>query len=220
VLLEGKNAVIYGGGGSIGRAVARGFAREGAKIHLAGRTAEPLADVAEEIEGMGAAVETAQLDALDEEKVAEHADAVVGGSGSLDISINLISLGEVFGTPLAEMPLADFERPVMFGGYGVPISDFYFGGSSCSRCSMMRPRRGCPAGAAHPPGGSMAGRGPALRHPLRALRRPSVRLVRLNTERVERLLGGSVRAPQHADAVYEDVRAADIASDGEQRLGG
>jgi 3-oxoacyl-[acyl-carrier protein] reductase len=26
------------------------------------------------------------------------------------------------------MPLADFERPVMFGGYCVPISDFYFGG--------------------------------------------------------------------------------------------
>jgi 3-oxoacyl-[acyl-carrier protein] reductase len=155
VLLEGKNAVIYGGAGSIGRAVARGFAREGAKLHLAGRTPEALADVAEEIEGIGAAVETAQLDALDEQAVAEHADAVVGGSGSLDISINLISVGEVFGAPLAEMPLADFERPVItavrstfltaqaaarhmirqrsgviltFGGYGVPIADFYFGG--------------------------------------------------------------------------------------------
>jgi hypothetical protein len=32
VLLDGKNAVIYGGGGSIGSAVARGFAHEGARV--------------------------------------------------------------------------------------------------------------------------------------------------------------------------------------------
>ena len=39
MLLEGKNAVIYGGGGSIGgAAVARAFAREGATLFLAGRT--------------------------------------------------------------------------------------------------------------------------------------------------------------------------------------
>ena len=38
MLLENKNAVIYGGGGAIGGAVARAFAREGAKAHLAGHT--------------------------------------------------------------------------------------------------------------------------------------------------------------------------------------
>jgi 3-oxoacyl-[acyl-carrier protein] reductase len=49
VLLESKNAVVYGGGGSIGGAVARAFAREGARVHLAGRTLESLEKVAEEI---------------------------------------------------------------------------------------------------------------------------------------------------------------------------
>ena len=39
MLLTGKNAVVYGGGGSIGGAVARAFAREGAEVFLAGRTA-------------------------------------------------------------------------------------------------------------------------------------------------------------------------------------
>ncbi len=34
MLLENKNAVIYGGGGTIGGAVARAFAREGAKVFL------------------------------------------------------------------------------------------------------------------------------------------------------------------------------------------
>ena len=41
-LLEGKTAIIYGGGGAIGSAVAATFAREGASVHLAGRTLEPL----------------------------------------------------------------------------------------------------------------------------------------------------------------------------------
>ena len=40
MLLEGKNAVIYGGGGSIGGAVARTFAREGVNVFLAGRTSD------------------------------------------------------------------------------------------------------------------------------------------------------------------------------------
>ena len=53
MLLENKNAVIYGAGGSIGGAVARAFAREGAKVHLAGRTLESLEEVAEEIRSTG-----------------------------------------------------------------------------------------------------------------------------------------------------------------------
>ena len=151
MLLDGKNAVIYGAGGSIGGAVARALAREGARVHLAGRTREPLEAVAREIRssaGTAAAAETAVIDALDETAVDEHADAVAAAAGSLDISVNLISHGDVQGTPLAEMSVADFERPVltavrtmfltaraaarhmisqrsgvilMFGGYGDPV---------------------------------------------------------------------------------------------------
>ncbi|HYU58471.1 MAG TPA: SDR family oxidoreductase [Actinomycetota bacterium] len=112
MLLEGKNAVIYGGGGSIGGAVARAFAREGAKVHLAGRTPERLEEVADEIRSAGGAVETAQVDALDEQAVDAHADAVAAQAGSIDISFNLTSHGDVQGTPLVEMHLEDFERPV------------------------------------------------------------------------------------------------------------
>jgi NAD(P)-dependent dehydrogenase (short-subunit alcohol dehydrogenase family) len=155
VLLEGKNAVIYGGGGSIGGAVARAFAREGARVHLAGRTLESLDAVAEDIRSAGGLAETVRLDALDERAVDEHADAVAASAGSLDISFNLITHGDVQGTPLAEMTLADFERPVMaavrtmfltsraaarhmirqgsgvilaFGGYGDPPPGHYLGG--------------------------------------------------------------------------------------------
>lgn len=112
MLLEGENAVIYGGG-TIGGAVARAFAREGAKVFLAGRTVERLEAVAERIRSNGGVVETAQVDALNETAVERHADAVVASAGSLDISFNLISHGDVQGTPLAEMRLEDFERPVV-----------------------------------------------------------------------------------------------------------
>jgi 3-oxoacyl-[acyl-carrier protein] reductase len=155
MLLDGKNAVIYGGGGAIGGAVARAFAREGARVFLAGRTRTKLDAVAEDIRAAGGAADTAELDALDEAAVDRHADAVAADAGSLDISFNLISLGDVQGTPLAEMSLADFERPIVtavrttflttraaarhmirqrsgvilqFGGEGEPLRDYYLGG--------------------------------------------------------------------------------------------
>jgi NAD(P)-dependent dehydrogenase (short-subunit alcohol dehydrogenase family) len=155
VLLEGKNAVVYGAGGSIGSAVARAFALEGARVHLAGRTLERLQPVADAIRADGGAAEIAVVDALDERAVDAHADAVVAEHGSLDISFNLISHGDVQGTPLAEMSLADFEQPVVtavrtmfittraaarhmvpqgagvilvFGGYGDPPRGYNLGG--------------------------------------------------------------------------------------------
>ena len=113
MLLEGKNAVIYGGGGQIGGAVARAFAREGARVFLAGRTAARLEAVAEEIRAAGGAVETAQVDALDEAAVDAHADMVAARAGGIDVSFNLIAHGDVQGTALAEMAPDDFTRPVL-----------------------------------------------------------------------------------------------------------
>ena len=60
VLLENKNAIIYGGGGSIGGAIARAFAREGTKVFLAGRTLTTLEEVAKDIRSAGGVAETAQ----------------------------------------------------------------------------------------------------------------------------------------------------------------
>jgi NAD(P)-dependent dehydrogenase (short-subunit alcohol dehydrogenase family) len=155
MLLENRNAVIYGGAGSIGSAVTRAFAREGATVHLAGRTLGPLEEVAREIRSAGGAAHVSQLDALDERAVDEHADAVAASAGTIDVAMNVIGLGDVHGTPLAEMPLEDFERPIStavrstfltwraaarhmirqrsgvilaFGGHGDPLPDYYLGG--------------------------------------------------------------------------------------------
>jgi 3-oxoacyl-[acyl-carrier protein] reductase len=112
VLLERKNAVIYGAGGSIGGAVARAFAREGARVFLAGRTRASLDEVAEAIRSAGGTAETAQVDALDEQAVDEHADAVAAEAGGIDISFNVITHPHTHGIPLAEMAVDDFMAPV------------------------------------------------------------------------------------------------------------
>ena len=115
MLLENKNAVIYGGGGHIGGAVAREFARDGARVFLAGRTREKLEAVASDIEADGGSAEVAVLDALDEEAVDEHAKAVVSRAGSIDVSFNLIMRGDVQGIPLINMTADDLLRAVING---------------------------------------------------------------------------------------------------------
>ena len=113
MLLGNRNAVIYGGGGSIGRAVARAFAREGAKVFLAGRTLSKLEAVAEDIRAAGGEVETAKADALNEQSVKKHIAGVAKKAGRIDVSFNAISWEDVQGTPLIEMALDDFSHPIL-----------------------------------------------------------------------------------------------------------
>jgi NAD(P)-dependent dehydrogenase (short-subunit alcohol dehydrogenase family) len=111
-LLEGKNAIVYGGGGGIGGAVARTFAREGAMVFLAGRTRDRLEAVASDIAASGGSAEIAVVDALDERAVDDHAAGVVSNAGHVDVSFNLISRGDVQGTPLVDMTTDDLLRAV------------------------------------------------------------------------------------------------------------
>ncbi len=88
--LEDQNAVIYGGGGSIGGTVARAFAREGGKVFLAGRTLAKLEEVAEQVRSAGGVAETAHVDALDERAVDGYVDAVAERAGGIDVSFNAV----------------------------------------------------------------------------------------------------------------------------------
>jgi NAD(P)-dependent dehydrogenase (short-subunit alcohol dehydrogenase family) len=98
-LLTDKTAIVYGAGGAIGGAIARTFAREGATVHLAGRTRETLDAVAADIAAAGGRAHVAVLDATDEHAVDAHAEQV----GRIDISLNLINRGDDQGTPLVDM---------------------------------------------------------------------------------------------------------------------
>jgi NAD(P)-dependent dehydrogenase (short-subunit alcohol dehydrogenase family) len=95
MMLENKNAVIYGAGGSIGGAVAKAFAAEGARVFLTGRTEKTLEAVAEQVRAAGGRADVAVVDGLDEQAVDEHARTVVEQGGSLDVSLNLVPRGDV-----------------------------------------------------------------------------------------------------------------------------
>jgi NADP-dependent 3-hydroxy acid dehydrogenase YdfG len=60
-ILQGKHAVIFGAGGSIGAAVAREFAAEGAQVFLGGRTKANLEAVAKQIRESGSEAHTAVM---------------------------------------------------------------------------------------------------------------------------------------------------------------
>lgn len=111
MVLTDKVAVVYGAGGPIGGAVARAFAREGALVILAGRTRAPLDAAVTEIRAAGGAAEAAQVDALDEAAVDAFVDGVADTAGRIDVSVNVISYGDVQ-KPLLEISVDDFLRPI------------------------------------------------------------------------------------------------------------
>jgi 3-oxoacyl-[acyl-carrier protein] reductase len=112
MLLKNKSALIYGGGGAIGGAVARAFAREGARVFLAGRTMARLDAVANDIRAAGGEAHTAQIDALDEQEVENHADVVAAKAGRLDIALNAVGIVHVQGPPFGEISLEDYTHPI------------------------------------------------------------------------------------------------------------
>jgi NAD(P)-dependent dehydrogenase (short-subunit alcohol dehydrogenase family) len=112
--LINKTAIIYGAGGAIGGAVAQAFAREGAKVFLTARSPAGVSAVAKAIQDAGGIAEAAHLDALDEQEVEKHADAVAKKTGGIDISFNAISLPQqgVQGIPLTELSPEAFLLPI------------------------------------------------------------------------------------------------------------
>ncbi len=112
MLLHGKTAVIYGGGGAIGGAMARTFAQEGAHVFIAGRSLDKLERVAADIRALGGLVDIAQVDALDTSAVAEHTEQILTKAGCIDVAANAIGIVHVQGPPLAELELDDFLFPL------------------------------------------------------------------------------------------------------------
>jgi NAD(P)-dependent dehydrogenase (short-subunit alcohol dehydrogenase family) len=112
MLLKDRNAIVYGAAGSLGGAIAKAFAKEGAKLFLAGRTQATLEKTAGDIISAGGTAEMAVVDALDETAVKEHMDTIVQKHGHIDICFNAIATNTVQGIPLYEMKLDDFIQPL------------------------------------------------------------------------------------------------------------
>jgi NAD(P)-dependent dehydrogenase (short-subunit alcohol dehydrogenase family) len=114
MLLKNKVAVIYGSGGGIGGAIARAFAREGAKLFLTGRHRAPVEAVAQDIVSDGGTAEAAEVDAFDEQAVDRHLQSVIDQAGRVDISFNAVGIpnAKILGVPLVELEVEQFSLPI------------------------------------------------------------------------------------------------------------
>jgi 3-hydroxybutyrate dehydrogenase len=103
--LEGRNAVVTGGGSGIGAACARALAAEGARILVCARTRESVERVAAEI---GAKASAASCDVTDPESVQAMARVAAERFGRVDILIN--NAGTAHSAPIAKETLDDWNR--------------------------------------------------------------------------------------------------------------
>jgi NAD(P)-dependent dehydrogenase (short-subunit alcohol dehydrogenase family) len=114
-ILNGKNAVVFGASGSIGAAVAKEFAAEGARVFLAGRTKSSLETVAKGITAAGGEAQIGVVDVLDDTSVSRYVDGVVKQAGKLDILVDLTGpLAKEYGNGKAavELPVEEFMVPL------------------------------------------------------------------------------------------------------------
>jgi NAD(P)-dependent dehydrogenase (short-subunit alcohol dehydrogenase family) len=107
-LLKGKVAVITGASAGVGRAIAREYARQGAKVALIARTEEALEAAAAEVRSLGSDALVLPLDVSDAPAVFAAADRVVAEWGQLDIWVN-DAMVSVFAPALETAP-GEFRR--------------------------------------------------------------------------------------------------------------
>ncbi len=106
--LDGKVAVVIGGGGGIGRYLSEGLVQYGAKVAIASRGLDKLEKIAEEISSKHNADVTAfHVDVTDEKSVSQLKDQVVAKYGTVDILVN--SQGFNAKSPATDFPTQDWN---------------------------------------------------------------------------------------------------------------
>ena len=86
--LQGKVAVVTGGAQGIGRAIALGLGREGARVVVADLQADKAKNVVNELHGLGADGHSVTVDVADEDSVQRLANESFNRFGSVDILVN------------------------------------------------------------------------------------------------------------------------------------
>jgi len=146
-ILHNRNAVIYGGGGSLGSTIAKAIAREGANVFLAGRRLSSVKEVADEIVDSGGRAEAAVVDAMNEGEVNTFVDSVVRKGGTLDLSYCAIDFRVVQNIPLVQLNVEDFVRPV-----SIAMRSHFLTATAAGKI-MMKQRSGVILSVTAAPGG-------------------------------------------------------------------
>lgn len=106
--LEGKTALITGGGRGIGAATALTFAREGARVGIMGKGEQSLAKMKGEAAGQQLAIETLVGDVGSKEDSTRVVDALVAKFGRIDILVN--NAGTAINRPFADKTVEEINE--------------------------------------------------------------------------------------------------------------
>ena len=124
--LAGKNAVVVGGAGGLGQAIAQGLAEAGARVAIASRKEESLRRAVEEIKtARGKDVAWYTVDASDEESVKALVAATVKDMGQVDILVNSQGLNKKF--PAEDFDMGVFQQMLSVNVAGVMMCCKHFG---------------------------------------------------------------------------------------------
>lgn len=125
--LDGKNAVVVGGAGGIGEAIAKGLAFYGANVMIASRNEESLKKAAAEIQEENADVKVCYqtCDAADEASIEALKDAAVAAFG--EVQILVCSQGFNKKSPILEANMDEWDAMFATNVRGVFLCNKIFG---------------------------------------------------------------------------------------------
>lgn len=129
--LEGRVALVAGGAGGIGSAIATGLAAFGATVGVCGRTGGKAIAVAERIRDAGGQAWGTELDIRDHESVKQFVDRVIEGYGRLDVLVN--SVGTHKEAPAEDYAVDDWDRVI-----GLNLRDAFFLSQAAARVQIRQ----------------------------------------------------------------------------------
>jgi NAD(P)-dependent dehydrogenase (short-subunit alcohol dehydrogenase family) len=151
--LSGKVALVVGGHGGIGKAIALGFADAGANVAVASRNIEALKDVVKQIEAKNKRSLAVAVDVTDEKQVNDMVDKVVKAFGRIDILVN--AAGLAIRKPADIFPIDEWQKVMDINTRGTFICCQAVGrvmliqkGGRIINLSSVRGRYGLPSGYA------------------------------------------------------------------------
>jgi NAD(P)-dependent dehydrogenase (short-subunit alcohol dehydrogenase family) len=107
--LKDKVAIVTGGGKGIGKAIAKAFVSEGAKVFIAATTLSKLEEAVKEFEAMGGQAKAIQTDVSDEKQVIHMVEEAVKTFGKIDILVNNSGIAGPT-CKLVDLKLEDWNR--------------------------------------------------------------------------------------------------------------
>src|SRR3954447_4092250 len=108
--LDGKTALVTGGGRGLGQYMAGALSDAGASVVLCSRKKEALEEVKSEIEGRGGKALALACDVTDPEDVEKMIAETEETFGAIDVLVN--NSGATWGAPAEDMPLDKFDQVV------------------------------------------------------------------------------------------------------------